>query len=419
MHICVLGGGVVGVATAYYLAREGHQVTVVERQAAVARETSFANAGMVAPGHAFAWASPRAPKVLLQSLWRDDTALRFRLKADPQLWAWSFKFLRQCTAARSRRNTLLKLRLCLLSIEEMRQIREAEGFGYDEVLKGALYLYRDAKLLETGLANTRLLQDHGVTGLVAIDRDELARREPALAPVKDRLAGALYSSQDESGDCRLFTEKLAERVQALGGTFLTGHSVQGLRSERGRVIAAVTDQGDIAADHFVLSLGSYSPQVARSAGLNLPIYPVKGYSLTLPVGPQHLAPQLPGVDEHYLVAFSRLGDKLRLTATADFAGYDTSHTPAHFGPMLRVARDLFPTGADYEQPSYWACLRPMTPDGPPVIGRGKLDNLWFNTGHGHIGWTMACASARVCTELLLGRPSPVPLDGLEPSRYAA
>ncbi len=418
MRVAVLGGGVVGVATAYYLARQGHEVTVVERQAGVARETSFANAGMIAPGHAFAWASPRAPKILLQSLWRKDTALKFRLKADPKLWAWSWKFLRQCGAERSRANTLVKLRLCLLSIEEMRRIREDEGFSYDEVLKGALYLYRDQAHLESGLANAQLLKDNGVTGLRAVEPAELVRIEPALAAVKDRLAGALYSAQDESGDCRLFSERLAERVVASGGRFLFGHSVTGLRQDKGRVIAAVTDRGDIQADAFVLALGSYAPQIARSVGVKLPIYPVKGYSLTLPVGPAHLAPQLPGVDEHYLVAFARMGERLRLTATADFAGYDTSHTPAHFATMLKVARELFPQGADYDRPDYWACLRPMTPDGPPVIGKAGAENLWINSGHGHIGWTMACASALVCSELMAGRSSPVPLAGLEPQRYA-
>lgn len=419
MRIAVLGGGVVGVATAYYLLERGHEVTVIERQPGVARETSFANAGMIAPGHAFAWASPRAPKVLLQSLWRDDTALRFRLKPDPRLWSWSLKFLGQCTAEKSRRNTLVKLRLCLLSIEEMRRIREAEGFGYDEVLQGALYLYRDQGLLETGLKNAQLLKDNGVTGIRAIDRAELVRREPALAAAQDKLAGAIYSEQDESGDCALFTRRLAERVEAKGATFLLNRSVTGLKSEKGRVTAVMTDQGEVTADAYVLSLGSYSPGIARTVGLKVPIYPVKGYSLTVPVGPQHLAPHLPGVDEHYLVAFARMGDKLRLTATADFAGYDLTHSPKHFAPMLRVARELFPNGGDYDNPNYWACLRPMTPDGPPVIGRSKLENLWFNTGHGHIGWTMACASARVCADLMAGQPSPVPLDGLQPGRYAA
>jgi len=419
MRIAVLGGGVVGVATAYYLAKNGHEVTVVERQPAVARETSYANAGMIAPGHAFAWASPRAPKILLRSLWRKDTALKFRLKFDPRLWAWSWKFVQECTDERSRANTLVKLRLCLLSIEEMRRIRAAEGFGYDEVLQGALYLYRDQQHLETGLANARLLQDNGVTGLRAIDREELVRREPALAGVKDRFAGALFSEQDESGDCRLFTERLAERVAALGGRFLLGRKVTGLKSEGGRVTAAVTDQGEVAADAFVLSLGSWSPQVAKTAGVKLPIYPVKGYSLTLPVGPAHLAPHLPGVDEQYLVAFSRLGQRLRLTATADFAGYDTRHSPQHFATMLKVARELFPSGADYDRPDYFACLRPMTPDGPPVIGRAGAENLWLNSGHGHIGWTMACASALVCAELIEGRKPPVPMEGLEPGRYAA
>jgi D-amino-acid dehydrogenase len=419
MRIAVLGAGVVGVASAYYLLRDGHEVVLIDRQPAVARETSYANAGMIAPGHAFAWASPRAPKILLQSLWRSDTALRFRLRADPALWGWSWKFLRECTAEKSRRNTLVKLRLCLLSIEEMRAIRAAEGFGYDEVLKGALYLYRNAEHLQTGLANAKLLVDNGVSGLRAIDREELVKIEPALAPVKDKLAGALYSPQDESGDCRRFAEGLVAVVQKRGGQLRFGETVKRIVAENGKVAAVETDQGRIAADAVVVCLANDAPPVLRPLGLKLPIYPVKGYSLTLPVGPQHLAPQLPGVDENYLVAFARMGDRLRLTATADFAGFDKRHKPSDFEPMLKVARDLFPNGADYTKPDYYACLRPMTPDGPPVIGAGGVPGLWINTGHGHIGWTMACGSSRVLAELVAGRKSPVALDGLEPQRYAA
>lgn len=417
MRIVVLGGGVIGVASAYYLAREGHEVTLIERHSELAAETSFANAGMIAPGHAFAWASPRAPKILLQSLWRDDTALRFKLKPDSRLWAWSWKFLMQCTAERNRANTLVKLKLSLLSKDETAAVREKEQIRYDEVLDGAIYLYRDQAHLETGLATVKLLSDNGLKGISAIDRDELARREPALAPVKDKLAGALYAASDESGDCRSFTLELAKRCQALGVTFRLGESVQALRDEKGRVTAVVTDKGEVRADAFVVCLASYAPQVLKTAGLSVPIYPVKGYSLTLPAGP--LAPRLAGVDEKYLVAFSRMGDKLRLTATAEFAGYDTRYKPDDFKPMLRVAKDLFPEGADYLRPSYWACLRPMTPDGPPIVGASRLQNLWFNTGHGHIGWTMACGSARLLSDLMAGRKPPIPIDGLQPSRFAA
>ena len=419
MRIAVLGGGVIGVTTAYYLTRAGHEVTLLERHPALASETSFANAGMIAPGHAFAWASPRAPMTLLRSLWRDDTALRFRFKLDPGLWAWSWKFLMQCSAARNQRNTLVKLRLALLALEELKALRQDESLAYDQVTQGAVYLYRDQKMLEAGLANARLLTENGLGGIGALTRDELIAKEPSLTAVKDKLAGALFSAWDESGDCRSFTQALWAKAAAKGAQLMTGVEVTGLRQEAGRVTSVMTDKGAVMADAFVMCLASYAPQVLRSVGLSVPIYPIKGYSVTFPATGGDKTPLRPGVDEHYLVAFSRMGAQLRLTATAEFAGYDTSFKPADFAPMLRVARELFPEGADYNQPSYWACLRPMTPDGPPIMGRSKLENLWFNTGHGHIGWTMACGSARVVTDLIDGRKPPLPMTGFEPARFGA
>lgn len=416
MTTVVLGAGVVGVATAYYLAKAGEAVTLIDRQPGPAGETSFANAGMIAPGHAYAWASPRAPMVLLKSLWRNDTSLRYRLKLDPAMWAWSLRFLANCTAAANRRNTLVKLELCKYSREQLIAIRAAEGFSYDEVVKGSVYLYRDADHFKTGQATTVLLTDHGYP-LEAIGMDRVIELEPSLTRARDKFVGAIYAPQDESGDCRLFTERLAEVCQRLGVTFQYGTSVQGFEARNGRVTAARTDKGPIAGDRFVLSLGSYSPFPAKTIGLTLPIFPVKGYSLTLPVKDPSNAPSRAGVDEGYLVAFSRAGDKIRLTATADFAGYDTSYTPREFETMLKVARELFPDGADYDRPSHWACLRPMTPDGPPIMGKTRYENFFMNTGHGHIGWTMACGSARMVADLMLGRKPALPFDGLTLDRY--
>ncbi|MGH6717733.1 MAG: FAD-dependent oxidoreductase, partial [Alphaproteobacteria bacterium] len=222
----------------------------------------------------------------------------------------------------------------------------------------------------------------------------------------------LYAADDESGDCRLFSLALAERCRALGVTFRFNETVRALAAEGDRVHAAVTDRGRIDGDGFVLALGSFSPQVARTVGHSLPIYPVKGYSLTFPIRDARAAPAIPGVDEHNLVAYARLGDRLRVTATAEFAGYDTSHRPRDFAVMTRVVRDLFPDAADYDRPDYWACLRPMTPDGPPIMGRARHANLWLNTGHGHIGWTMAAGSGRIVADLMQGKVPEIDLDGL-------
>jgi D-amino-acid dehydrogenase len=416
MTVAVLGAGVLGVTTAYYLAKAGEAVTVIDRQPRAAAETSFANAGLVAPGHSYAWASPRAPLILLRSLWRNDTALRYRLRLDPAMWSWSLRFLANCTAAANRRNTLVKLELCKYSREQLVALRAAEGLRYDEVVKGSIYLYREPEHFETGKQTTVLITDHGYP-MEAIDMDRVVAIEPALARSRHRFAGAILVPKDESGDCRLFTERLAEICKKLGVTFRYGTTVQGFAAEGDKVTAAETDRGRVPADRFVLALGSYSPFPARSIGLKLPIFPVKGYSMTVPVKNPAEAPTVGLIDEGYLVAFSRMGDRLRMTATADFAGYDTSYTPREFETMLKVARELFPEGAHYDQQSPWACLRPMTPDGPPIMGPTRYKNLFMNTGHGHIGWTMACGSARMVADLMLGRKPALGFDGLTLDRY--
>ncbi len=411
-----MGGGVIGVTTAYYVARSGHEVTVIERQPGVAAETSFANAGILAPGHAHAWASPSAPMTLLKSLVRGDTALRLRLRIDPKMWLWGLHFLRNCTAARNRANTLCKLRLCLYSVEALKALREEAGIAYDERTEGALYLYREPAQLDAALANMALLTGNGLA-MTTIDRDRIAALEPALAHVKDKFAGGIHCPVDESGDSHLFSRKLAEVCETMGVSFRFGTSVTGLKADGDRIEGVVTDKGDVAGDAYVLSLANDSPFALRGLGVRLPIYPVKGYSVTVPTEGYNGAPRLPGVDEEYLVAFARFGERLRLTGTAEFAGYDTSFEPADFTQLLNVARELFPGGADYARPDYWACLRPMTPDGPPVFGRGRHRNLYFNTGHGHIGWTMACGSGRVTADLIDGREPDIDLTGMTVDRF--
>lgn len=416
MRIAVLGAGVVGVATAYFLARAGHEVTVVDRQAKVAHETSFANAGLIAPGHSYTWNSPRAPMILLKSLWRDDMALRFHLSLDPRMWAWSLRFLANCTAERSRRYTVIKLKLCLYSQHVLRETARDAGIAYDAVDRGLLYLYRSREHLALGVANMALLNDHGAR-LEAIDPGRCVAIEPALAHAKDKLAGAIYAPGDASGDSRLFTEGLADRCRALGVRFELGRTVTAIRGDRTRIAGIDTDRGPLEADHYVLALGSFSPLLVRRIGLGLPVYPVKGYSLTLPTDGGAGVPHVGGVDEGNLTAFARMGDRLRLTATADFTGYDTGHKPADFAHMLGIARDLFPTGIDYAQPGYWACLRPMTPDGPPILGASPVKNLTLNTGHGHMGWTMAAGSARIVADLIEGKTPEIDMTGLTLDRY--
>ncbi len=416
MRVVVLGGGVVGITTAYCLAEDGHEVVVVDRQTAPGLETSYANAGLIAPGHVYAWASPRAPRILLESLWRKDAALKFRLRADPRLWLWSLRFLANCTAERNQANTLRKLSLCLYSQGVLAEIGRAAELAYDNVRKGLLYLFRDPSHFETGVANMRLLQAHGLE-LKTIDRDGVGDLEPTLASSKGLFAGAIYSPGDESGDCLKFTQGLAAVARRRGVEFKMGHVVRRLQRRGSRIAGADTDQGRVEGDAYVLALGSFSPRLARPLGISLPIYPVKGYSLTLPILDPQEAPQIGGVDEAHLVAYATLGDRLRLTATADFAGYDTAFSARHFAGMLRVARELFPRAAAYDKPDYWACLRPMTPDGPPILGRCKIDNLYLNTGQGHMGWTMAPGCSRIVADLIAGRAPAIDIAGLTLERY--
>lgn len=416
MRVIVLGAGVVGVATAWYLAGDGHEVVVVDRQTAVGRETSFANAGLIAPGHVYAWASPRAPMVLLRSLWQEDAALRFRLRADPRMWAWGLRFLANCTASRNRANTLRKLSLCLYSQKLLGELARDAGVAFDRIAAGLLYLYRERAHFETGVANMAMLRDNGLP-LEAVDPDRIVALEPQLAGAKAKFAGAIYAPSDESGDCHKFTEGLAAAAARHGVQFQLGRQIQRLEKSGDRIAGVETDQGRIEGDAYVLALGSYSPILARPLGLDLPIYPVKGYSLTLPIEGRSGAPSLGGVDETYLVAYARLGDKLRLTATAEFAGYDTEADPRHFSVMLRVAHELFPDAANYDKPSYWACLRPMTPDGPPILGRCRIANLHLNTGQGHMGWTMAAGCSRIVADIVSDRRPALDIQGLTLDRY--
>jgi len=412
MKTLVLGGGVVGVTTAYFLAKAGQEVTLVEEKDALGLEATGGNAGIIAPGHSFAWASPRAPRMLWQSLRGAETAIRLRLTADPQLYAWGLRFLRECTSARARRNTLVKLRLCQYSQAVMNELVRAEGIEYHAIHKGALYVHRDPAELEAGIKKMALLAEHGQKQEI-LDAAALARLEPAFEPVKGKIAGAIRDLGDSSGDSRVFSEALARVARDKHGlTVRLGTRVTGLRAEGDRIGAVVTSAGVLGADAYVLALGVGAPIVARTAGIRLPIYPAKGYSSTFPLKSGGLAPTISGVDEQWLVGWSRLGDRLRLTSTAEFAGYDWGWMPRDFNNIMRLARDLFPDAAEYDRGEYRACLRPMTPDGPPILGLGRYRNLFFNCGHGHMGWTMACGTARIVGDLMTGRMPDLDLEGL-------
>jgi len=354
--------------------------------------------------------------MLLQSLRGEETAIRVRLGSDLRLYAWGLRFLRECTAERARRNTLVKLRLCQYSQSVMNELVRAERLEYHAVTKGALYLYRNAAELEAGTKKMALLAEHGQKQEILGAR-EVAKLDPVFEPVADRFAGAIRDLGDSSGDGHVFVENLARVCrERLGVVVKLGARVTGLEADGDRIGAALTSQGRLTADNYVLALGVGSPIVARTAGVRLPIYPAKGYSSTFPLKSGGLAPTIPGVDEQWLVGWSRLGDRLRLTSTAEFAGYDWGWMPRDFNNILRLARDLFPDAAHYDRGQYRACLRPMTPDGPPILGLGRHRNLFLNCGHGHMGWTMACGTARIVADLMTGRMPELDLEGLTARR---
>jgi D-amino-acid dehydrogenase len=411
MRIVVLGGGVVGVTTAYQLQRDGHEVVILERRDKVAAGASFGNAGMIAPGHSFVWSSPRAPMILAKSLMSRNQALRFKFSPDPRLYAWTWGFLQECTAAKARRNTLLKHRLAAYSQTVLQSVVAEEAIAYDSNRRGILYLHRSERALEDGVEHMKLLESDG-QAIKVLDRDQVVALDPALAHAADRIAGAILCPTDETGDCAKFTRALAAKITERGGEIVTGATVAELATEGGRVARALTDRGPFAGDAYVLALGANSPQLARTLGVRLPIYPIKGYSLTIPVGASRSPPTVACVDEHNLVAISRFGDRLRVTATAEFAGYDESHKPSDFVFMKSVVQDLYPGGAEYDRAEMWAGLRPMTPTNLPFLGPTRLPNLFLNCGHGHIGWTMSHGSARIVADLVGGRAPAIPMDGL-------
>lgn len=411
MRVLVLGGGVIGVATAYFLARDGHEVEVVERADRLAPDASSGNAGLIAPGHAFSWASPAAPRMLLRSLAGRETAIRVKPRLDRELVRWGARFVGECRPARFEANTLAALRLCRYSQDVLEEIVREEELDYGPTSRGALYVFRDERELERGFERSRLLREHGQEQEI-LDPDACVAFEPALAGARDRLAGAILDRGDETGDCERFTIELAGRCRARGVHFRLGTAVRRLEADATGVVGAVTDAAVLQADAYVLSLGVDSPAVARTAGVRLPVYPVKGYSATFPIRAEHRPPVHGGVDEATLVAWSNLGDRLRMSSTAEFAGYDRGWSEHDFANVTRMARELFPDAADYAAGAFRACLRPMTPGGPPLVGFARHPNLLVNTGHGHSGWAMACGSAKLAADLLGGRPSELDTRGL-------
>lgn len=410
MRTIVVGGGVVGVTTAYYLAKEGHDVTVIDKSNNVGQEATAVNAGLIAPGHCFAWASPAAPKMLLKSLLGEKTAIRVKPSLSPRFLWWGMQFMRECTAERAKTNTLAKLGLSVYSQELLYQIEAEENIDYDGIKKGLVYTYRDENEMKLGIVKAKILSDAGQT-INSITSDELAKLDPAFGASSIRFAGAIYAPNDASGNSEKFSVQLMERCKALGVKFEFGVEAKKFTQKNGKITSVVTNQGEMEADNFVLAMGVMSPFLSRTIGQDLPVYPAKGFSVTIDITNKDAAPTIGGVDEKTLVAWSRFNDKLRISSTAQFSGYDRSHTRADFDNIINTASALWPEAADWSKPNMTAGLRPMTPDGTPIIGKGdKHSNLFYNTGHGHMGWTMSCGSSKMLTDIMHGRTPALPTE---------
>lgn len=416
MKVVVMGAGVIGVTTAYYLAKAGCDVTVVDRQAGPALETSFANAGEVSPGYASPWAAPGVPLKAVHWLLDKYGPLVVRPQANPAMWRWMLKMLRNCTSARYAVNKARMVSIAEYSRDSLRALRADTGIAYDERSQGTLQLFRKQSQLDATGGDIEVLRQYGVP-FELLDREGCIRAEPGLAQVRDKFIGGLRLPEDETGDCHLFTQGLEKLAAALGVQFVYSTRIHSIEAAGGQVSQIVTDRGPLRADRFVVALGSFSPLLLRRVGLNIPVYPVKGYSITVPILDDALAPQSTVMDETYKVAITRLGDRIRVGGTAEVGDYKIRLSPNRRATLDRSLRDLFPKGGDLSCSTFWSGLRPMTPDGPPLLGPTHLNNLYLNTGHGTLGWTMACGAARALADQMTGRKTDIPLDGLSYRRF--
>jgi D-amino-acid dehydrogenase len=416
MKVIVLGGGVIGVSSAYYLARLGAEVTVLDRQGGPAQETSFANAGQVSPGYSTPWAAPGIPLKALKWMFQKHAPLAIRLDGSLFQLRWMAQMLRNCTPERYAVNKERMMRVAEYSRSCLQQLRADTGIAYEQRTGGTLQLFRSQAQLDAVQRDIAVLQECGVP-YELLGRDELARVEPALAQARDRLTGGLRLPGDETGDCHQFTRQLAGLARGLGVDLRFNQQVEGLVVEGDRIAGVRVNGQVLKADRYVMAFGSYSREALAPLGPDLPVYPVKGYSLTVPLVDPALAPQSTVLDETYKIAVTRFDHHIRVGGMAELGGFDLGLDPRRRATLEMVVNDLFP-GGDVPRASFWTGLRPMTPDGTPIIGATRYANLFLNTGHGTLGWTMACGSGRLIADLVSGRRPEISTEGLAIDRYA-
>lgn len=406
MHILVMGAGVVGVTTAWYLRQAGHDVTVIDRQTRAGAETSYANGGQVSVSHAEPWANPSAPFKMLKWLTQPDAPLLFKFRMDPAQWRWGLSFLKECTSARAAYNIRQMVNLGTYSRDRLQALRKDTGIEYDQLEKGILHFYTSEKEFQGALEPARIMRDLGCDRQV-IDAARAVELEPALKPIRERIAGATYTSEDESGDARKFTQALARKAADAGVEFRYGTDIVGFDQTRDTLLGVHTicegHHETLRADGYVLSLGSYSAPMARKLGLLLNIYPAKGYSITVPVKNPEAAFSVSLTDDEYKLVYSRLGDRMRVAGTAELSGYSRDLNMTRCQAIVRRSAEIMPEAGYWDQAEFWAGLRPATPSNVPYIGKSHFRNLYLNTGHGTLGWTHSCGSASAIADIISGR----------------
>jgi D-amino-acid dehydrogenase len=416
MRVLVLGSGVIGTTVAYYLARAGNDVTVVDRQPGPALETSYANAGQVSPGYSAPWAGPGVPLKAIQWMLMHHSPLVIKPMLDPAMWIWGAGMLRNCTSARYKVNKARMVRLAEYSRDCLKELRDDIGLRYDDRAQGTIQLFRTQKQLDGVGKDVEILKQYGVPFEI-LDRAGYIGYEPALGDVQEKFVGGLRLPGDETGDCFKFTQTLAEEAKKLGVAFHFGAAIQGIECAGRKITGVRINTGTLTADRYVLALGSQSTRMLAPLGIRIPVYPVKGFSITVPIADPAKAPESTIMDETHKVAVTRLGDRIRVGGTAQLSGFNLDLDAARRRTLEFVVTDLFPNGGDVSRAEFWTGLRPMTPDGTPILGGTQIENLYLSTGHGTLGWTMAAGTGRVMADLIGGREPGISLDGLKVDRY--
>ena len=411
MKIVIIGAGVIGVTSAYFLAKAGCEVTVLERHPGPAQETSFANAGQISPGYSAPWAAPGIPLKAVKWLLSAHSPLVVRPRMDPAQWLWVLKMLGNCTETAYQRNKGRMVRVAEYSRDVLENLRHETGIEYRQRTQGTLQVFRYAKQMDGMHKDIDVLKQYGVEYEV-LDRDGCVAAEPGLQRVRDKIVGGLRLPHDETGDCRVFTIALAKLAREMGVTFKYSTEVEAIRQENGRITGITTNRGEVTGDAYILAAGSLSVRLGKMIGMHLPIYPVKGYSITVSIDNEAEAPQSTIMDETYKVAITRLGDTVRIGGTAELNGYAQNLPDSRRDTLLHSFTGLFPEVGTPDPTTFWAGFRPMTPDGTPIIGTTGLSNLFLNTGHGTLGWTMSCGSAKIITDIITNKKPDIDVSDL-------